>query len=136
MRITLAVTVFCGALVVFSSAGLSREPPQKTSVCALYQHGDDYNGLRVTVTARLIVSTSTLQDQNCPEAHIALTLSRPPPDAACQLGPPTFGCPNDKREYIDGTFSGTFAASHAESQAQLVLEMMMTNFYSIQDAGP
>jgi hypothetical protein len=133
MRSTLAVVTLGLGFMALVSSGLSREEPQKTSVCALYHHSGDYDGHRVTVTARLMVSTSTLQDKNCPEAHITVTIGRPPPPAACQMRPATFGCPNDTREYIDGTFSGTFSAVGAGSQSQLLLELMM---YSYQDADP
>ena len=135
MRSALAFAALCMKLPDLASSAFGRERPQETTLCALYNHGADYDGHRVTVTARLIVSTSTLYDQHCPKAHLLLTLSRVPPAAACQMRPPTFGCPNETRKYIDGTFSGTFRASRAGAEGQLSLEVMGYS-YSGQDAGP
>jgi len=138
MRSTLAfAALWLGTVVPFSS-GIGREEPQKTSICALATRGADYDGRRVTVSARLIISTYTLQDQQCPEARITAILSRLPPAAICLRvqPPPPLGCPNDKREYIDGTFSGTFTAPSAGTVGQLRLEWMFNSYYQTDDAGP
>jgi hypothetical protein len=134
MRSTLAfAALWLGTMVPFSSS-ISREEAQKISICALATHGADYDGRRVMVSARLIVSTYTLHDQQCPEAHVTVILARLPPAAACQrVSPPTFGCRNDNRKYIDGTFSGTFTASSTGTGGQLRIEWM---YYQIDDAGP
>ena len=136
MRSTLAFAALGFGAVVCLSSSHGREEAQKTSICTLYSQGRDYDGRRVTVTARLIVSTYTLQDQHCPEAHITVIVPRVPP-AACQGAAPAppLGCPGDKRKFIDGTFSGTFTASSARSRGQLRLEM--ANYYFITShAGP
>jgi hypothetical protein len=128
MRITLGVIFIC---VWTTSSAQTSSGQEAMSVCELYAHAKDFDGLRVGVRARLKMETQTLQDDQCPKVRIVVDLGRKPPPKTCEytgLAKP-LGCPNDPRKYIDGTFWGVFHASEEADVGRLTLNSTMEQIY-------